>query len=786
MMFNQYPYLNVNDLNLDYILSQIKTMMNEVTNFVSINAIKYADPIQWDITRQYEKNTVVIDPVTGTAYISVAPVPAGVALTRPEYWTVVFDLGSFVTRAAQNFTSRYEQDTTLTATFPTNTGEWLVWGDVLYKAKTNIIAGDTYVVDSNIEHFTMEDLYNAYLNTIANILALVGDLADLTTSDTSSIVNAINSVVSDFNAKIGDLDDLTTTDKTSVVNSINEVNAAVAQEVTDRTNADTALYNEIEKKPRANELSLEYVNSIVSLDSRYPAFSGNRYNSVMQGMCVNDDGNLVVVRIDESARDDYGVLEVYNTDGIKLQTSPSLQVGHGNTITYANGYYYIGWSTSASGGVVTPSNNISKIKKDFSTTQIIIAPFQIPALSYDSDNNVFYAFRAGVLYTFDDTFSAPLTNITCDEKFYNTSIYTELTRQNGVYYNGYWMQVYIWPAHMVWYDVTTGELVKVYNFPRRLLYNGFSVYEPENVVYVPALDLFYSSCYARCGAGDVATNTLVRYNPFTNAVNGDDRYYQRHGIVINLYVDPSISDNAFMNGKTTHPFKYIQNALDLVAAFPDTAFVINVRTSNNYLGCIQIANCNNFTIILDTGYVIDVSETIPTIEILRSNTVAIFNMNCGAVTCAYDSNIQFGSLLVTGTISINRVYDVAIQGSTCDTLTLRNCGCSLYDNTYNTLNRVGEVVFKQENIKYFDGGFENVTSVPANSYYDVPINYNRPSNGTPAVVAMLHINSTNMAILANMNVVSQNRSATGCTLRVINNDSSAHSVGLNWLAFIPS
>ena len=223
MMFNQYPYLNVNDLNLDYILSQIKIMMNEVTNFVSINAIKYADPIQWDITRQYEKNTVVIDPVTGTAYISVAPVPAGVALTRPEYWTVVFDLGSFVTRAAQNFTSRYEQETTLTATFPSNMGEWLVWGDVLYKALTNITAGDTYVVDGNIEHFTIEDLYNAYLNTIANILALVGDLAYLTTSDTSDIVHAINSVLSDLNNTIGDLTDLNTSDKTSVVNAINDV-----------------------------------------------------------------------------------------------------------------------------------------------------------------------------------------------------------------------------------------------------------------------------------------------------------------------------------------------------------------------------------------------------------------------------------------------------------------------------------------------------------------------------------------------------------------------------------
>lgn len=244
-MFPVYPYLNINDLNLDYILKAIREMRYEVTNFVSINAIKYADPIQWDITRQYEKNTVVIDPITGTAYISVAPVPAGVALTRPEYWTVVFDLGSFVTKAAKNFTDHYEDGTTLTATFNSNTGDWLVWGDVLYKALVPITAGDAYVENSNIEHFTMEDLYNTYLNTVAAILAIIGDLADLTTSDTTSIVNAINSIVSaigdlatlttsdtssivnainEIVGNIGDLNNLTTSDKTSIVNAINEVN----------------------------------------------------------------------------------------------------------------------------------------------------------------------------------------------------------------------------------------------------------------------------------------------------------------------------------------------------------------------------------------------------------------------------------------------------------------------------------------------------------------------------------------------------------------------------------
>lgn len=185
MFLNQYPYLNLNDLNLDFILEAIKEMRNEVTNFVSINAIKYANPIEWDITRQYEKNTIVIDPLTGTAYISVAPVPSGVALTRDEYWTVVFDLSQFIVKAAQNYTTRYEPETTLSATFNTSESEWLVWGDVLYVALRNIAVGELYAVDENIRHITVEEVKNA-------ILTIIGNLDNLKTQNKSDLVSAIN------------------------------------------------------------------------------------------------------------------------------------------------------------------------------------------------------------------------------------------------------------------------------------------------------------------------------------------------------------------------------------------------------------------------------------------------------------------------------------------------------------------------------------------------------------------------------------------------------------------
>lgn len=168
-MFPKYPYLDLSDRNLDFLTKAIREMENEVKNFVTLNAVKYANPIQWSINRQYEKNTIVIDPLTGTAFISVQPVPSGVALTRTQYWTPVFDLSQFVTKAASNFANTYERDITTTATMPTGAGDWVVWDSTLYVALTSIHAGDAYVVNGNIKRMTVEDFYDLLMQAIHSL-----------------------------------------------------------------------------------------------------------------------------------------------------------------------------------------------------------------------------------------------------------------------------------------------------------------------------------------------------------------------------------------------------------------------------------------------------------------------------------------------------------------------------------------------------------------------------------------------------------------------------------------
>lgn len=141
------PYTNFHDLNLDWIIDTLNDFNDRLTNFVSLATIKYADPILWDITSQYEANTVVVDS-QGNAYLSVQPVPSGVSLDRTEYWTKIGNFDELFANVKKAITPNDEgHSTTATAARAIDDLVWV--NGALVRITRAMSAGDAYVPGSN-------------------------------------------------------------------------------------------------------------------------------------------------------------------------------------------------------------------------------------------------------------------------------------------------------------------------------------------------------------------------------------------------------------------------------------------------------------------------------------------------------------------------------------------------------------------------------------------------------------------------------------------------------------
>lgn len=89
---HKYPYDNLHELNLDWIISAVKDLALEMEGFEVANQITYEGP--FDITKSYKANAIVIE--NDIAYISKQPVPAGIPVSNNDYWEVVADFTALI------------------------------------------------------------------------------------------------------------------------------------------------------------------------------------------------------------------------------------------------------------------------------------------------------------------------------------------------------------------------------------------------------------------------------------------------------------------------------------------------------------------------------------------------------------------------------------------------------------------------------------------------------------------------------------------------------------------
>ena len=176
-MFNtRWPYTDFHNLNLDWILETLKKQDAAIADFISLNSITYANPLQWDITRQYPKNQVVLD-TNGDGYLSVHPVPVGVEIDNPDYWTKIGNFSELWSTVKLAITAADEGLKT-TASADRASGD-LVWlNNTLYVCTTAITRGTEYGTNN-----TKKTTIDARLTNLAQAVStLQNNVADINTA----------------------------------------------------------------------------------------------------------------------------------------------------------------------------------------------------------------------------------------------------------------------------------------------------------------------------------------------------------------------------------------------------------------------------------------------------------------------------------------------------------------------------------------------------------------------------------------------------------------------------
>ena len=234
---HKVPYTNFHDLNLDWIVEVLNEFNTKLTNFVSLATIKYADPIQWDITSQYEANTVVVDS-KGNAYLSVKPVPSGVSLDRVEFWTKIGNFDELWADVKKAITPNDEgHSTTATAARAVNDLVWV--NGALVRVTRAMLAGDAYVPGSNCVSSSTNEVLHYLITAFNEGLSAEKQARE----DADSILQtAID------------------TEKQAREDADSQLQTAIEAETTARENADKGLQNSIDQLQQDVKNILDYAN----------------------------------------------------------------------------------------------------------------------------------------------------------------------------------------------------------------------------------------------------------------------------------------------------------------------------------------------------------------------------------------------------------------------------------------------------------------------------------------------------------------------------------------------
>lgn len=168
----------------------VSKVIDVMQQYIETSSISYADPIQWDITKQYPRNTVVVT-VNGDGYLSTQPVPIGIDIDNEDYWTKIGNFSELWGSVKLAITPVDEKlKTTASAARAVNDLVWL--NNDLYVITKAMDAGTRYIEGTNCKKTNIGKQLNDLNTKVDNNKSSVDDSIKKINTDIENINTNLN------------------------------------------------------------------------------------------------------------------------------------------------------------------------------------------------------------------------------------------------------------------------------------------------------------------------------------------------------------------------------------------------------------------------------------------------------------------------------------------------------------------------------------------------------------------------------------------------------------------
>lgn len=177
------------DDNISY-YEMVSKVIEVMQQYIETSSISYADPIQWDITKQYPRNTVVVT-VNGDGYLSTQPVPIGIDIDNEDYWTKIGNFSELWGSVKLAITPVDEElKTTASAARAVNDLVWL--NNDLYVITKAMDAGTRYIEGTNCKKTDIGEQLNNLNTKVDNNKSIVDNSIEQINTNIENINTNLN------------------------------------------------------------------------------------------------------------------------------------------------------------------------------------------------------------------------------------------------------------------------------------------------------------------------------------------------------------------------------------------------------------------------------------------------------------------------------------------------------------------------------------------------------------------------------------------------------------------